>query len=129
MSAPSVATKTPTRIVLTRIPDSWKWVKPDIAIRLAPFAGLYVIALVATGDAGWLGWSFGDVTAQLVFAAIAAPVMFGAAAAVQLWLTRRRGAPAGPARGEDAAVQGGFYVGNGAHQGGLCRGLGPGGVR
>src|SRR5262245_17338359 len=122
MSAPSVATKTPTRIVLTRIPDSWKWVKPDIAIRLAPFAGLYVIALVATGDAGWLGWSFGDVTAQLVFAAIAAPVMFGAAAAVQLWLTRRRGALAVPAAAADAAPLAGFDCVNGPVGMGMFRG-------
>ena len=128
MSAPSVATKTPTRIVLTRIPDSWKWVKPDIAIRLAPFAGLYVIALVASGDAGWLGWSFGDLTAQLVFAAIAAPVMFGAAAAVQLWLTRRRGALAVPAGVDDAAFQAGFYVVNGPIEEALFRGLVQGGL-
>jgi membrane protease YdiL (CAAX protease family) len=119
---------TPTRIVLTRIPDSWRWVKPDIFIRLVPFAVAYVIALVATHQARWLGWSLGAVDVQLLFALIAAPVMFVAAAAVQLWLTRRRGALAVPAGLDDVTFQAGFYTVNGPVEEAMFRGLIQGGL-
>lgn len=114
--------------MLTRIPDSWRWVKPDILIRLVPFAGLYAIAHWATGAARWLGWSTGDLQVQLVFAAVGAPVMFAAAAAVQLWLTRRRGVLAVPAGVDDAAFQAGFYVVNGPVEEAMFRGLIQGGL-
>jgi membrane protease YdiL (CAAX protease family) len=123
-----VATRTPTRIVLTRIPDSWSWVKADLGVRLGPFAAAYVIALRVTEGARWLGWSLGDLEAQLVFAAIAAPVMFAAAAGVQLWLTRRRGALAVPAGLDDAVFQAGFYVVNGPIEEATFRGLIQGGL-
>ena len=102
--------------------------KPDILIRLVPFAAAYAIAYGASGGARWLGWSFGDVKAQLVFAAIAAPLMFAAAAAVQLWLTRRRGALAVPAGMDDAVFQAGFYLVNGPIEEAMFRGLIQGGL-
>jgi membrane protease YdiL (CAAX protease family) len=115
-------------VVLTRIPETWKWVKPDVLIRLIPFAGLYEIAHRATGGARWLGWSTGDPRAQLLFAAIGVPVMFAAAAAVQLWLTRRRGVVSVPADSADAAFQAGFYVLNGPIEEAMFRGLVQGGL-
>src|SRR5215831_1553736 len=101
MISSTAATSKPTRLVLTRIPDTWRWIKPDVLIRLIPFTVLYGIAYRVTGGAPWLGWSTGDMRAQLVFAALGAPLMFVAAAAVQLLLTRRRGVLAAPAGLDD----------------------------
>jgi membrane protease YdiL (CAAX protease family) len=103
-------------------------VKPDILIRLVPFAALYEIAQRVTGGARWLGWSTGDLRVQLVFAAVGVPVMFAAAAAVQLWLTRRRGVLSVPAGVDDAAFQAGFYVLNGPVEEAMFRGLVQGGL-
>src|ERR1051326_1415766 len=99
MGSAAATSHVPTRVVLTRIPDSWAWMRTDILIRLVPFATAFAIAWWLTRGASWLGLSLGDVAVQLIFAGIAAPVMFAAAVAVQLWLTRRRHAlsvPAGP---------------------------------
>jgi membrane protease YdiL (CAAX protease family) len=100
----------------------------DILLRLLPFAAAYAIAYRVTGGAGWLGFSAGDLTVQLVFAAIAAPLMFVAAAAVQLWLTRRRRALSVPADGRDAAFQAAFYAVNGPLEEAFFRGLVQGGL-
>jgi membrane protease YdiL (CAAX protease family) len=120
--------KTPTRIVLTRIPDSWAWARTDIVIRLLPFAVAYAIAYRVSGGARWLGLGAGDLRAQLVFAALGVPLMFVAAVAVQLWLTRRRGALSVPADIDDAAFQAGFYVVNGPLEEAFFRGLVQGGL-
>src|SRR5437879_10194506 len=103
----------PTRLLLTRIPDSWSWMRWDLLVRLLPFTVAYAVIYIASSRSAWLGLGPGNLTAQLVFAAVASPVMFGAAAAVLPWLTRRRGAvrvPGGPGR---AAVRAGFYAANG----------------
>lgn len=97
-------------------------------IRLFPFAGLYEIAHRATGGAGWLGWSVGDLRVQLLFTAVGVPVMFVAAAAMQLWLTRRRGTLAVPAGAGDALFEAGFYVVNGPVEEAMFRGLVQGGL-
>lgn len=97
-------------------------------MRLVPFTALFVAAYVASGRGRWLGVSVGNVAVQLAFAAVAAPLLFAAAAAVQLWLTRRRGAllvPAGPA---DAWFQAAFYVVNGPIEEAFFRGLLQGGL-
>jgi len=40
--------KGPTRLVLTGIPDSWAWMRPDLVIRLLPFTvACVVVYLVA----------------------------------------------------------------------------------
>ena len=65
---------------------------------------------------------------QLAFAAIAAPVMFVAAVAVQLWLARRRGALSVPAGADDAWFQAGFYVVNGPVEEAFFRGVVQGGL-
>ena len=118
----------PTRVVLTRIPDSWAWVRTDVLVRLLPFAAAYVIAQRTSGGAAWLGLTGGDVAVQLWFAALAAPSMFMAAAAVQLWLTRRRGALSVPADAGDVLFQAGFYAVNGPLEEAFFRGLVQGGV-
>jgi membrane protease YdiL (CAAX protease family) len=99
-----------------------------MAIRLLPFMAAYALALLILRRPAWLGFSLGSLHAQLLFAAIAAPALFVAAAAVQLKLTRRRGAlrvPAGPA---DALFQAGFYAINGPIEEAFFRGLLQGGL-
>jgi len=117
-----------TRLVLTRIPDSWRWARTDILVRLLPFVLAYATAHRLSGGAAWLGWSVGDVRAQLLFAAVGVPVMFVAAMAVQLWLTRRRGVLGVPAGLDDAAFQAGYYVVNGPIEEAFFRGLVQGGI-
>lgn len=102
--------------------------RPDFAIRLIPFTAAFVIAYASTRGGRWLGLSAGDVRAQLVFAAIAVPSMFVAAAAVQLWLTRRRGNLLVPADPADAWFQTAFYVVNGPVEEAFFRGLLQGGL-
>jgi membrane protease YdiL (CAAX protease family) len=100
----------------------------DLVVRLLPFAAAYALAVQLLGKPVWLGFGPGRLQPQVVFAAIAAPLLFCAAAAVQLWLTRRRGAlrvPAGPA---DAWFQAGFYAINGPIEEAFFRGLVQGGL-
>jgi len=101
---------------------------PDIGVRLAPFGVAYLIAWWVSGGAPWLGLAAGDAGAQLAFAAIAAPVMFVAATAVQWRLARRRGHLSAPADAGDALFQAGFYVVNGPVEEAFFRGLVQGGV-
>ena len=114
--------------MLTRIPDSWAWARSDVLVRLLPFAVAYAIAYRFSGGARWLGLSAGDLRAQLVFAALGMPLMFVAAAGVQLWLTRRRGALSVPADVDDAVFQAGFYILNGPLEEAFFRGLVQGGL-
>ncbi|TMB80776.1 MAG: CPBP family intramembrane metalloprotease, partial [Chloroflexi bacterium] len=115
--------KTPTQLLLTRIPDSWAWMRPDLVIRLLPFTAAFVIAYVLSGRGRWLGVGLGNLTAQVSFAAAAVPLMFAAAVAVQLWLTRRRGALSVPAGADDAWFQAAFYAVNGPIEEAFFRGL------
>jgi membrane protease YdiL (CAAX protease family) len=100
----------------------------DVLVRLAPFTVVYAVAYVASKRAGWLGLSTGDLPVQLLFALVAVPVMFVAAVAVQLWLTRRRGALSVPANADDAWFQAAFYVVNGPVEEAFFRGLMQGGL-
>lgn len=97
-------------------------------VRLLPFAVVYVAAYRVSSGAGWLGWSTGSMPVQLLFAAMAAPVLFVAATAVQLWLTRRRGALNVPANPADAWFQAAFYAVNGPLEEAFFRGLLQGGL-
>ncbi len=100
---------------------------PDLLRRLLPFA--LVVAVVEIGwRPSWLGVSAGRPDAQLAFAAFAAPVLFVAAMAVQLWLARRRGALSVPAGRDDAWFQAGFYALNGPIEEAFFRGLIQGGL-
>jgi membrane protease YdiL (CAAX protease family) len=100
----------------------------DIAVRLLPFAAVYALALLLLRRPAWLGLGFGNLSAQLVFAAIASPLLFVAAAAVQLRLTRRRGALRVPAGPPDAWFQAAFYAINGPIEEAFFRGLVQGGL-
>ena len=118
---------TSTRVALTRIPDSWGWMAPDLLRRLLPFA--VVVAVVEIGwRPAWLGFSTGRPSAQIIFAAVAAPILFIAAAAVQLMLARRRGMLSVPSGGGDAWFQAAFYVLNGPIEEAFFRGLVQGGL-
>jgi membrane protease YdiL (CAAX protease family) len=101
--------------------------KPDLLIRLAPFAGAYGAVQLIWRPA-WLGFSPGRIDVQLWFGAIGLPLMFAAAVVVQLLLTRRRGALSVPAVGNDAWFQAGFYVVNGPIEEAFFRGLAQGGI-
>ncbi len=92
---------------------------PDLLRRLLPFAAVVAVVEIVWRPS-WLGFSAGRLDAQLVFAAVAAPVLFVAATFVQLWLARRRGALSVPAGSDDAA----FQAGLGLVQGGLGIALG-----
>jgi len=100
----------------------------DILLRLLPFAAAYAVAYRLSGGASWLGLSLGNLGAQLLFAGVAAPLMFFAAVAVQLWLTRRRHVLSVPADGRDAAFQAAFYAVNGPLEEAFFRGLVQGGL-
>ena len=118
---------TSTRVALTRIPDSWAWMAPDLLQRLLPFA--LVVAVVEIGwRPAWLGFSAGRPSAQIIFAAVAAPVLFVAAGLVQLVLARRRGALSVPSGGGDAWFQAAFYAVNGPVEEAFFRGLIQGGL-
>jgi membrane protease YdiL (CAAX protease family) len=101
--------------------------KPDLLMRLAPFAAAYGAVQLIWRPAR-LGFSLGRLDVQLWFGAIGLPLMFAAAVAVQLWLTRRRGALSVPAAANDAWFQAGFYVVNGPIEEAFFRGLAQGGL-
>jgi membrane protease YdiL (CAAX protease family) len=119
--------KAATQTVLTRIPDSWAWMAPDLLRRLLPFTVVVAVAEIVWRPS-WLGFSAGRIGAQLAFAAAAAPVLFVAATFVRLWLARRRGALLVPAAGNDAWFQAGFYTVNGPIEEAFFRGLVQGGL-
>jgi membrane protease YdiL (CAAX protease family) len=101
--------------------------KPDIVVRLVPFAAACALVQVIWRPA-WLGLGAGRPGVQLAFGVVAAPVMFCAAMLVQRSLTHRRkvlSVPSGPA---DAAFQAGFYLLNGPIEEALFRGLIQGGL-
>ncbi len=120
--------KTPTRLSRTDIPDSWAWIRPDLLVRILPFTLAYAGTYVLASRPAWLGLGLGNVEVQLIFAAAAAPLMFAAAVAVQLALTRRRGALNVPVAARDAWFQAGFYLVNGPVEEAFFRGLMQGGL-
>jgi len=115
------------RIVLTHIPDSWAWMRPDLLIRILPFTAI-AAGVEILWRPTWLGVSSGRLGVQLTFAVAATPVLFVAATLVQLWLTRRRGAISVPANRADAWFQAGFYVVNGPVEEAFFRGVIQGGL-
>src|ERR1051326_5412478 len=118
----SASTKPATQISLTDIPASWRWMKPDIALRLAPMTAAFVLVELIWRPS-WSGLSLGRLEVQLLFGVVTAPLLFVGAAWVQLLLTRRRralGVPSGP---PDAWFQAGFYALNGTVEEAFFRGL------
>lgn len=100
----------------------------DLVARIVPFALVYAAVYELDSRHAWLGLSAGRAGVQLLFAAIAAPSMFAAAAWVQLGLTRRRHALSVPANGRDAWFQAAFYAVNGPVEEAFFRGLVQGGL-
>ncbi|MHB8589139.1 MAG: CPBP family intramembrane glutamic endopeptidase [Candidatus Dormibacteraceae bacterium] len=126
-SGPSMQNRS-TRLTLTEIPDSWAWMRLDLLVRIVPLVLAYGVVYQLDTRRAALGLSAGRLGVQLLFAAVAAPLMFGAAVWVQRWLTRRRGALSVPASGRDAWFQAGFYVVNGPVEEAFFRGLVQGGL-
>ena len=102
--------------------------RPDLAVRIVPFTAAYFAAWLLSGRTGWLGLSVGQLSVQLTFALIVAPLSFAAATTVQLLLTRRRGALSVPAGLGDAGFQAAFYCVNGPVEEAVFRGLVQGGL-
>ena len=99
----------------------------DIWMRLAPFA-VVAVAVEVVWRPRWIGFTAGRLEVQLLFGAVAAPVLFVAAAAVQRSLSRRRGAVSAPAGAGDAALQAGYYVLNAPIEEAFFRGVLQGGL-
>src|SRR5438477_10502884 len=121
------STRTATRVALTRIPDSWRWMAPDFRMRLLPFLAVSVVVYVLWRPS-WMGVEAGDLGAQLAFGLIGAPVAFVAAVLGQRWLSRRRGALSAPCDAADAGFQAAFYAINGPIEEALFRGVIQGGL-
>ena len=102
--------------------------RKDLLIRLLPFTVAFAAVYLLASRPGWSGLGLGRLDAQLLFGLLVAPLMFVAATALQLWLTRRRGALSVPADSRDAWFQAGFYGLNGPIEEALFRGLVQGGV-
>lgn len=128
MTSEPTTLRSSTRLVSTNIPDSWAWMRPDLLVRIVPFAGIYTVAYVLLSRPASFGISLGRPAVQLLFAVVAGPLMFAAAVAVQLWLTRRRRVLSVPANGRDAWFQAGFYALNGPVEEAFFRGLVQGGL-
>ena len=99
----------------------------DLVIRLVPFAAVSIAVALALRPR-WIGFTAGDVGAQLTFGAVGAPILFVASTWVQLRLTRSRrvlSVPSGPA---DAWFQAGYYALNGPIKEAFFRGFVQGGV-
>src|SRR5438094_9838487 len=106
------STNAATQVALTDIPDSWRWMKPDLAIRLLPMMAAFAFVEIVWRPS-WTGLSLGRLDAQLLFGAVTAPVLFVAATWAQLLLTRRRGAIRVPSGPGDAWVPPGCYPARG----------------
>jgi membrane protease YdiL (CAAX protease family) len=114
--------------VLTRIPDTWAWMRSDLLIRLLPFTVACAAVYLFASRPSWFGLGPGRLDVQLLFGLAIAPLMFAAAMAAQLGLARRRGALSVPAGGGDAWFQAGFYLLNGPIEEAFFRGLIQGGL-
>ena len=123
-----MTTRRSARLVLTEVTDTWAWVRLDLLVRIIPFVLAFTAFYELDSHRDALGWSVGRLGVQLTFAALAVPVMFAAAVAVQLWLTRRRGVLSVPANARDAWFQAAFYVINGPVEEAFFRGLVQGGL-
>src|SRR5438477_10048999 len=116
------STNAATQVALTDIPDSWRWMKPDLAIRLLPMVAAFAFVEIVWRPS-WLGLSLGRIDAQLIVGAVTAPVLFVASTWVQLLLTWRRGAIGVPSVPGDAWFQAGVYPVNGPVEDAFCPGV------
>src|SRR5258708_13438438 len=107
MTSGSTTLNRSTRLVLTDIPDSWAWIRTDLLVRIAPFVVAFAIAYGLVPRRAAFGLSAGWLGVQLLFAAVALPMIFGAPAWVHPHLTRGPGALSVPANTRDAWVHAG----------------------
>jgi len=123
----STSTTRKARLIPTRVPETLAWIRLDLLARLVPFA--FVVTLVyRVWRPAWLGFSPGNLGAQLRFGLLGGALLFVAATVVQLVLTRRRRALLVPADTSDLLLQTGFYWLNGPVEESLFRGLLQGGL-
>jgi membrane protease YdiL (CAAX protease family) len=101
--------------------------RTDLPVRLLPFA-LVVAAVQVLWRPHWLGFSQGDLGVQLIFGLVGGLLLFASALVVQLALSRRRGALRVPGTPADVAIQGGYFILNGAVEEAFFRGLVQGGL-
>ena len=95
-------------------------------LRILPFAAAWgFVALVWRPR--WIGFSVGDLGAQVTFAAFAVPA-FAIAMYLRWRLARTSGVLVAPGNAASAAVEGGFYLVNGPVEEAFFRGLMQGGV-
>lgn len=102
--------------------------RPDLLIRLLPFAVVTAGVYLFTSRPSWFGFGPGRLDVQLLFGLVLAPLMFVAAMFAQLWLARRRRSLRAPADGADAWFQAAFYLLNGPVEEAFFRGLIQGGL-
>lgn len=114
-------------LVATRPADSLAWMRPDLLIRLLPFALLVAVVWTIWRPA-WMGLDLGWVDVQLAFGLPGALVFFGAACLLQLAMTPRRGSLRVPAGRDDMALQAGYYLLNAPIEEAVFRGLVQGGL-
>src|SRR2546430_5485142 len=89
------STNAATQVALTDIPDSWRWMKPDLAIRLLPMVAAFAFVEIVWPPS-WTGLSLGRLDAQLLFWAGSTTALFVGAAWVRLLLAQRPCALRGP---------------------------------
>ena len=105
----STSTTRKARLIPTRVPETLAWIRLDLLARLVPFA--FVVTLVyRVWRPAWLGFSPGNLGAQLRFGLLGGALLFVAATVVQLVLPRRRRALLVPADTSDLLLQTGFYL-------------------
>jgi membrane protease YdiL (CAAX protease family) len=114
-------------LVATRPADSLAWMRPDLLVRLLPFA-LLVGVVWTVWRPPWLGLDAGRLDVQLAFGLPGAVVFFGAACLLQLAMTPRRGSLKVPASRDDMALQAGYYLLNAPIEEAVFRGLVQGGL-
>src|SRR3989442_7380883 len=78
--------KAATQVVLTRIPDSWAWIRPDLLMRLLPFTVAFAVAYVWSGGGRWPGLRVWEPVVSAGFAAVAGAPPLSGAALVQAFL-------------------------------------------
>jgi membrane protease YdiL (CAAX protease family) len=118
----------PPTLIRTTMAESLGWMRTDLMIRLIPF-GLVVLGVWTVARPAWLGLSAGRLQVQLAVGAAGCLLMFLAATALQLVLTRRTGRSLKvPAASDDALLQGAYYAANATIEEAFFRGLLQGGL-
>lgn len=115
------------RLIPTGTAETIAWVRPDTLRRLLPFFALPLVAWLVWRPA-WIGFGAGELRAQLLFAAVGTPALFAGAVAVQLALSRRRGALRVPAGRVALGLEVAFYAANAVAEEAFFRGLIQGGL-